>query len=89
MFSRYREFYHDHFDDITSPYTLVKSFIPINVLFVLCINHMSRIVRKPEFCLGENKGADQLRGNRFSHDETQLLQGTVSLSLYISINRIS
>ena len=28
------------------------------------INKMSRIVRKPDFCLGENKGADQLRGNR-------------------------
>ena len=27
-------------------------------------NDMSRIVRKPDFCLGENKGADQLRGNR-------------------------
>ena len=26
-------------------------------------NDMSRIVRKPDFCLGENKGADQLRGN--------------------------
>ena len=26
--------------------------------------HMSRIMRKPDFCLGENKGADQLRGNR-------------------------
>ena len=26
--------------------------------------HMSRIVRKPDFCLCENKGADQLRGNR-------------------------
>ena len=25
---------------------------------------LSRIVRKPDFCLGENKGADQLRGNR-------------------------
>ena len=25
---------------------------------------MSRIVRKPDFCLCENKGADQLRGNR-------------------------
>ena len=25
-------------------------------------NYMSRIVRKPDFCLGENKGADQLRG---------------------------
>ena len=28
------------------------------------LNQMSRIVRKPDFCLGENKGADQLRGNR-------------------------
>ena len=27
-------------------------------------NKLSRIVRKPDFCLGENKGADQLRGNR-------------------------
>ena len=25
---------------------------------------MSRIVRKPDFCLDENKGADQLRGHR-------------------------
>ena len=28
------------------------------------VSNMSRIVRKPDFCLGENKGADQLRGNR-------------------------
>ena len=27
-------------------------------------DEMSCIVRKPDFCLGENKGADQLRGNR-------------------------
>ena len=26
--------------------------------------HKSRVMRKPDFCLGENKGADQLRGNR-------------------------
>ena len=26
-------------------------------------NYLSRIVRKPDFCLGENKGADQLRSN--------------------------
>ena len=25
---------------------------------------MSRVVRKPDFCICENKGADQLRGNR-------------------------
>ena len=29
-----------------------------------CIVHMSRIMRKPTFCLCENKDADQLRGNR-------------------------
>ena len=28
------------------------------------ILQMSRIVRKPDVCLCENKGADQLRGNR-------------------------
>ena len=26
--------------------------------------HMSRVVRKPAFCICENKDADQLRGNR-------------------------
>ena len=25
---------------------------------------MSRVVRKPDFCICENKDADQLRGNR-------------------------
>ena len=30
----------------------------------LGLDQMSRIVRKQDFCLGENKGADQLRGNR-------------------------
>ena len=28
------------------------------------LNHMSRVVRKPAFCICENKDADQLRGNR-------------------------
>ena len=27
-------------------------------------NHMSRLMRKPTICIGENKDADQLRGNR-------------------------
>ena len=26
--------------------------------------NMSRVMRKPDFCICENKGADQLRGNR-------------------------
>ena len=46
---------------------------------------MSLIMRKPAFCICENKGADQLRGNclvyvrpgqkpidRFSHNEAQI-----------------
>ena len=28
------------------------------------MHHLSRIMRKPDFCICENKGADQLRGNR-------------------------
>ena len=31
-------------------------------VFLVC-SYMSRVVRKPDFCLGENKGADQLRSN--------------------------
>ena len=27
-------------------------------------NHLSLVVRKPDFCICENKDADQLRGNR-------------------------
>ena len=30
----------------------------------MCILHMSRVMRKPAFCICENKDADQLRGNR-------------------------
>ena len=33
------------------------------VIIVPGYNNMSRIVRKPDFCLCENKGADQLRSN--------------------------
>ena len=33
--------------------------------FILCYLHnMRRVVRKPDFCICENKDADQLRGNR-------------------------
>ena len=28
------------------------------------VNNMSRLMRKPKICMGENKDADQLRGNR-------------------------
>ena len=31
---------------------------------IIRILHMSRVMRKPTFCICENKDADQLRGNR-------------------------
>ena len=34
------------------------------VIFVTSFKCMSRLVGKPTICTGENKGADQLRGNR-------------------------
>ena len=50
---------------------------------------MSRIVRKPDFCLGENKGADQLRGNReadqrlcFRYSDSTIIQNFKLLTLF-------
>ena len=42
-------------------------FIKIHIFFFAyyrAMIHMSRVVRKPVFCICENKDADQLRGNR-------------------------
>ena len=36
----------------------------IFLLWSIVKNHLSRVVRKPAFCICENKGADQLRGKR-------------------------
>ena len=36
----------------------------VRVLIILGVSHLSRVVRKPAFCICENKDADQLRGNR-------------------------
>ena len=54
---------------MSSCVVLVKKFVSIVVAF--CGTHytmpklyMSRVVRKPDFCICENKDADQLRGNR-------------------------
>ena len=40
--------------------------IIINFTFIIhtFMLHLSRVVRKPAFCICENKDADQLRGNR-------------------------
>ena len=50
--------------------------------------HMSRIVRKPDFCLGENKGADQLRGNREADQRLcfRYTDSTISLLLKSEIS---
>ena len=42
-----------------------KSFIILVVLAetLLCFNKMSHCMGKPTICIGENKGADQLRSN--------------------------
>ena len=42
-----------------------KSFMTTNNAYNNNTNHkLSRVVRKPDFCICENKDADQLRGNR-------------------------
>ena len=47
--------------EITALFTLMKA----RITFILTIWFgMSRVMRKPAFCICENKGADQLRGNR-------------------------
>ena len=40
---------------------VLKSFV-INAR--VPFRYLSLVVRKPDFCICENKGADQLRGNR-------------------------
>ena len=52
-------------------YIHIYSYLPLTenastmVNFIKIVKHyMSRAVRKPAFCICENKDADQLRGNR-------------------------
>ena len=40
----------------------------VDIFFSICL-YMSRAVRKPVFCICENKDADQLRGNREGYRE--------------------
>ena len=48
----------------SSVFACDKNGLSQNKAHLIEQNNMSRIVREPDFCLGENKGADQLRGNR-------------------------
>ena len=56
----------------------------------ICFWHlqMNRIVRKPDFCLCENKGADQLRGNREA-DQRLYFRYTDSIFPLLLISEIS
>ena len=38
--------------------------VPSEFTLLHYVKEMSRVVRKPAFCICENKDADQLRGNR-------------------------
>ena len=49
---------------------------------------MSRDARKPDFCLCENKGADQLRGNREA-DQRLCFRYTDSIFPLLLISEIS
>ena len=42
----------------------VKYLLSLHHLLEIAFWHMSRVVRKPDFCICENKDADQLRGYR-------------------------
>ena len=50
--------------------------------------YLSRIVRKRDFCLCENKGADQLRGNREADQRLcfRYTDSTISLLLKSEIS---
>ena len=51
-------------------------------------SHMSRVVRKPAFCICENKDADQLRGNREA-DQRLCFRYTDSIIPLLSKSEIS
>ena len=59
-----------------------------NMIITRVVDHWSRIVRKPDFCLGENKGADQLRGNREADQRLcfRYMDSTISLLLKSEIS---
>ena len=43
---------------------LNSEIITVGVLISVYVCHMSRLMGKPTICIGENKDADQLRGDR-------------------------
>ena len=63
----------------TPHFYMVKLGVIRDIYIIVCafsLKHMSRVVRKPAFCIRENKDADQLRGNR---EATQTVYGNIYL----------
>ena len=60
----------------------------LSIISIISRNNLSRIVRKPDFCLSENKGADQLRGNREADQRLcfRYTDSTISLLLKSEIS---
>ena len=59
------------FSDISRPFSVCLYYLfdylhnePIFCFPIFNYFYMSRVMRKPTFCICENKDADQLRGNR-------------------------
>ena len=51
----------------TPHFYMVKLGVIRDIYIIVCtfsLKHMSRVMRKPAFCIRENKDADQLHGNR-------------------------
>ena len=57
-------------NEVSSYISIVKICKKECVELLTPLVYMSHVMRKPDFCIWENKGADQLRGN---HAANQLL----------------
>ena len=57
---------------------------------ILDYYHLSRDVRKPDFCICENKDADQLRGNREADQRLcfRYMESTIPLLLKSEISSL-
>ena len=73
---------------VTARYVCFVVFVQDTLTFPSYVYYTSRIVRKPAFCLGENKGADQLRGNREADQRLcfRYTDSTISLLLKSEIS---
>ena len=59
-------------------------------MYLYMFQQMSRVIRKPTFCICENKDADQLRGNREADQRLcfRYLDSTIPLLLKYKISSL-